>query len=194
MAHHLALFDNPEKRIKVWLRRWAPWYTEGGAYWLIETVTRRPRKWTADALAKHLGVDNATRTRLGLTTIGAIDFSKAQRARRRQKLAAARQRERRAKAGAVPHASSARRTKPWEARGVSRATYYRQLKSETSETNSCAAYTSSLLLVTKRSQGVPARPPGTPLWHALKPLNDSFFTEPREPKFIVLTASLANVI
>jgi hypothetical protein len=139
MANHLAHLDAPDRRIVTWLRRWAPWHGDDQTDELIEMVVPRPMKWRADALAQRIGLDYATRTRLGITTIGAIDCGKAKRAALRKKRAAARERARRAKAGAAPHATSEARVKPWKARGISRATYYRNRKNETDETNSCAA-------------------------------------------------------
>jgi hypothetical protein len=124
MAHHLAHLDAPDRRISAWVRRWAPWHGDDKTAALIEAVLRKPLKWTADRLAQRLGLDYATRTRLAITTIGAVDCKKAKRVKLRRKRDAARQKARRAKAGAAPHAMSAARTEPWKALGISRRTYY----------------------------------------------------------------------
>jgi hypothetical protein len=50
----------------------------------LRDCRNRPRKWTADVLAQRLGLDYATRQRLGITTIGSTDVDKAERERRRR--------------------------------------------------------------------------------------------------------------
>ena len=85
--NHLSEFATAKLRIASWLRRWAPWCGD-----------RRPerRMWKADTLARVLNVTAEERWRLELWTIGAIDCSKAQRARLRREKAAVRERNRRA--------------------------------------------------------------------------------------------------
>ncbi len=117
--------------IKAWAAMWAPWCGPAELTALIERVEADPRKWTADPMARELGVTDAIRTALGLTTIGAIDFNKKRRKQRRGKKSEARSTKRRRKAGAVPRdewltAHSENRTKPWLAEGKSRATHFRE--------------------------------------------------------------------
>jgi hypothetical protein len=165
MANHLAHLDAPDRRISAFVRRCAPWHGDDNTAELIEAVIAKPLKWRADKLAQRLGLDYATRTRLGITTIGAIDCKKAKRGRLRGKRAATREMERRAKAGAKPHALSAEQTKPWIDEGVSRATHFRRMKAardETVETDSCAAYPSDIVVDTKQSHGAP--PPQGGSW------------------------------
>jgi hypothetical protein len=159
MANHLAHLDAPDRKIMTWLRRWAPWHDDDSTAALIRAVTSKPLKWRADALAERLGLDYATRTRLKITTIGAIDCGKAKRAALRRKRAAARERARRAKSGAVAHASSAARAKPWKALGISRRTYFRRQREKrqancptgTGGTNSCAACPQDIVVDAKQS-------------------------------------------
>ena len=126
MAHHLAHLDEPGRRIAAWVRDWAPWHSDDRTAELIEVVLRKPLKWSADKLADRIGLDDATRTRLGITTIGAIDCKKAKRAAlRRNRKNVARQ-ARRLEAGAKPHAASVEQMKPWITLGISRRTYYRR--------------------------------------------------------------------
>jgi hypothetical protein len=157
VVNHLAHLDAPDGRIRTWLGRRAPWHDEDRTAALVDAVVPKPRRWRADPLAKFIGLDYATRTRLRITDIGAIDCGKTRRATLRRKRAAAREKARRAKTGVAPHATSAAQTKPWKARGMSRATYYRHLKNETDETNSCAAYALHIDVDTKRSHGAPPR-------------------------------------
>jgi hypothetical protein len=141
MANHLAHLDMPDKRIRVYAARAAPWCDDDETDGLIATVMRNPRKWSADKLGERLRLDDATRAMLQITTIGAIDCKKAKRARRREKLAAAREKARRLKAGAKPHAQSLSQIRPWEALGISRRTYERRRRFDANDANSCAAYT-----------------------------------------------------
>ncbi|MFY9958917.1 hypothetical protein [Bradyrhizobium sp.] len=67
------------------------------------------RRWKADALARELGLDDATRTRLNIKTIGALDCGKTKRMTRRHRKRIAADRARRARAGASPHAQIRRR-------------------------------------------------------------------------------------
>jgi hypothetical protein len=162
MANHLAHLDRPDKRIACWLERWAPWYGDDKTEALIEAVLARPLKWTADPMAKRLGLNEATRSRLGLTTIGAIDCSKAKRAKLRAKRNNEAKRVRRAEAGAKPHAASVEQAKPWLALGISRPTYFRRQKAarnETRETDSGTAYAKHKVLKPKQSQRATAAPP-----------------------------------
>jgi hypothetical protein len=91
---------------------------------LIDRVTSKPLRWTADTLAWRIGLNDATRTLLKITTIGAIDLNKVQRAERRKQRDAAAHRARRAAVVSV----SDYEEKPWEAQGISRATWYRRGK------------------------------------------------------------------
>jgi hypothetical protein len=85
---------------------------------------------TADRLARFLGVTRAQRQQLGITTIGAIDVGKRARALlRKRRLRLYLERRRRAQ-DAVSRTTweenSLMRTKPWEAEGISRRTWYRR--------------------------------------------------------------------
>jgi hypothetical protein len=73
----LDLIGHDGARISAWVRRWAPWHSDDETVALIYQVAPKPLKWTADKLAERLGLDYATRTRLGITTIGAVDCKKA---------------------------------------------------------------------------------------------------------------------
>ena len=123
MADHFAQID--PNRIRTWVATWMPTLTPAELDPLIANVGTG-RWWKADALARELGLDDATRTRLKIKTIGAVDCSKAKRKTRRRCRRNAADRARRAKAGARPHAQSAAQTMPWLDEGVSRRTWYRR--------------------------------------------------------------------
>jgi hypothetical protein len=155
LLHHLAHRDMPDRRMRVAVRRWVPWLNDHKTEKLIAKVMRKPLKWRADPLAKRIGLDDATRTRLDIHAIGATDFGKAKRIKRRKKRDAARHRALRAEAGAAPHATSAARLKPWVALKISRRTYYRRRRNGTDGTNSSAASPSEIVMKTNQCQGTP---------------------------------------
>jgi hypothetical protein len=88
----------------------------------------KPHRLKADEAAKRLRITLSERQRLGLTTIGADDRTKKQRAQDRKDRDRANKAEARKRAGARPRDESASRTKPWEAFGWSRSTWDRRGK------------------------------------------------------------------
>lgn len=129
MAHHIGRLKDGPRRMSSWIQACAGWLPMGERERLISEVEECPLKWTADKLAWKFKITDAQRTRLKLTTIGAIDISKAERIKRRRiRNAEARRAARRAQ-GAKPRceyeANSLNRRKPWQAAGMSRAAWYR---------------------------------------------------------------------
>jgi hypothetical protein len=124
--------------------RWCPWITDAEYIAMIAGIERAPMRWRADALASEIGLNRATRTRLGITTIGATDFGKAKRTKLRKKGKRLKMIARRAEAGAASHAVSAARLKPWVDQGMSRATWYR-LGKPTNETRKTDSYPAAFL-------------------------------------------------
>jgi hypothetical protein len=120
--------------------RWRPWMDEEAFTDILDQIERKPRRWRADSLAREIGLDYATRARLGITSIGASDFSKAKRVALRTAKDIKRKRVGRAAAGAKPHALSAARLKPWLALGISKATYDRRRKLEREANSATAAF------------------------------------------------------
>jgi hypothetical protein len=127
LLHYVAQLGDPSA-MRAAKDRWCPWLSEAEYAAMIAAVERKRLRWDADGLAAEIGLDYATRTRLGITAIGATDFCQRKRTQRRNALNNADKRARRAAAGAAPHALSAERTKPWLDLGISRATYNRRLK------------------------------------------------------------------
>jgi hypothetical protein len=128
---YLANVPRASKRMQNFCQVWAPWLDDiEREQMLQEAATSRPLRFTPDQLAERLGVTLAERTALRLTCIGAIDCSKAEREMRRKALAKARQQRRRRSRGVRARAqylaASISRTKPWEAAGISRRTWYRR--------------------------------------------------------------------
>jgi hypothetical protein len=117
-----------------WARRWAPWADDTTVVAIATRASTRKRMMKSDGVAGLLGVTLSLRDELELRTIGACDVTKIER----KKLAKERKRERgrvrmaRKRSQDVRcdrqsyEANSAERTRPWEAEGVSRRTWYRR--------------------------------------------------------------------
>jgi hypothetical protein len=129
MAHHLAKRPEAERRIPAWLSLWAPWMTSDEVADLTTMVIAKPLRWRADKLAIRLHLTEDERRRLRITTIGAIDLTKAERLARRRLHKRLYKEARRRHAGAKPRteyeANSINRIKPWVVLGMSRASWYR---------------------------------------------------------------------
>jgi hypothetical protein len=97
-AHHIVhLGDDANDHIVAWARMWCPWMAVEEAAAIAAEAIARPVKWTADTLGWRLGLTDAERTALKITTIGGIDVSKTQRLERRKERRRAADRARRAK-------------------------------------------------------------------------------------------------
>jgi hypothetical protein len=131
MAHTIAQFPgDASHHIEMFLEVAAPWMTRQDVAAVLATVLAKPLRFRADTLGARLGLREVERSRLRIRTIGAIDLTKAERlARRRDRKRVRRIGCRRAQGirpRAVYEATSASRTKPWEAQGISRRTWERR--------------------------------------------------------------------
>ena|SRR6516164_4826256 len=102
--------------------------TEAEASDLTEEASITRKHLSADNLARWLGVTYEQRQKLGLTTIGSTNVGKRARKelrKRRWRLNAERRRRGR---GMRPQSQSLSRLKPWRAKDMSRAKWYRQNK------------------------------------------------------------------
>lgn len=104
-AHHMAGLPDMPRRVTAWLDRYAPWLTLASREVLISECAACPLKWSADKLAWKIRLDDATRARLKIKTIGAIDCNREQRKARDKAKRAERERNRRAaqRASRVPY-------------------------------------------------------------------------------------------
>jgi hypothetical protein len=123
----LAGCPNAHDRCWKFLRRWAPWIPESEAERKIARALKKPHWFTADTLARKLGLTFAKRTALGITTIGSIDVDKAGRLELRKQKDRDRKRAKRAAAKAERPARLTK-AKPWEAEGICRRTWERRRK------------------------------------------------------------------
>lgn len=144
-VNHLAGLPHPREAIMHWLETWAPWLTISEQKDIIaEAVSTKRQVWKADALAWRLGLTAEDRKMLGITTIGAIDESKAERAKNRKEYQRTWKVNARRAAGAKPRkvyeAESITARAPWTSAGISRAKWYRQqAKLRQPETGSASA-------------------------------------------------------
>ena len=141
-AHTIAgLGGEVAKHIVAWAAMWCPWLPKAEAEAIAGRVIANVHRWRADTLAWRLRLTYAERTTLVVTTIGAVDANQAERLKRRkERAAAARRLARRRK----PRSQSTSRSKPWEALGISRATWYRR-RQPVHETNMSTADKASTL-------------------------------------------------
>jgi hypothetical protein len=86
------------------------------------------RLYNFAAAARQLGVTEAIRAEAKLTTIGAVDSTVASRKKARRERDKESKAAQRREAGMTENAKSTQRAAPWEAEGISRATYYRRRK------------------------------------------------------------------
>lgn len=95
-THHLVMLADGNRRAAQWLATYTPWITLRSRETMISEANHCTIMWSADTLAWKIGLKDALRTALKITTIGAIDFSKEQRKARDRKRRAERERNRRA--------------------------------------------------------------------------------------------------
>jgi hypothetical protein len=122
---------------------WAPWMQQEEADRLIDQVKRTPvwqRMPTARQLGDRLQLTNAERERLRLWTIAPYDLSPEQLVEQRKAKKRARMRRLRLLQNRQPRAeyeaSSANHKKLWKLKGISRAAWYRDQRSQR-ETGVC---------------------------------------------------------
>lgn len=118
-------------KVVAWARVWAPWCSAQEAAALAAHVVSHTYKFSADTLAEKIGLTYAERQSLGITTIGATDVDPAERERLRRARYNTNRKKKRRDNGAVSRelldaAPSNESLRPWEDKGISRATWYRR--------------------------------------------------------------------
>lgn len=122
-----------------WSRRWMPWAPAAEIDRIVLQEGWRQKPAGADHVATMIYVSAAERQALGLRTIGACDITieerKAAAAEAKREQDRQRQAEKRRAEGRVDRPTYLQKSvsaqKPWEAQGISRATYYRMKATET---------------------------------------------------------------
>jgi len=121
---------DPAGALKLAAERMGGSLSDGEADAILETADALRQRRTADKLAQFLGVTFPQRRALGITTIGSIDITKGTRTLLRKRKKRRYNEQRRRAQGARPRTeyaeNSLMRTKPWEAEGMSRRTWYRK--------------------------------------------------------------------
>jgi hypothetical protein len=121
-----------EPTLRQYIKSVAPWITESEAAQLLDRAYAEPCKLSDDALGRKLGLKDADRTRLRISAIGSVDVPRAARLARRAAKKNERRTAKRRAAGMTPRAeyeaTSASKTRPWEAFGYSRRTWERKGK------------------------------------------------------------------
>jgi hypothetical protein len=133
LAQHVArLNGDPASNVARHVRQWCPWMDDDELAALVRRVQAKPIKWSADTLGKRLGLLDEVRTKLRIKTIGGCDVSKAERtartAARKVQAKTAKRRAGGVQARDAYEANSLSRTKPWEAEGIGRSTWYARRK------------------------------------------------------------------
>jgi hypothetical protein len=108
---------------------------------IVELAKSRQRIEKADELGELLALTDKERTHLKITTIGACDITKAQRARRRKLRKRERDRQRkeihRREQGALPRREYLKNSlsvlRPWEAEGISRRAWERKRRKQSAK-------------------------------------------------------------
>lgn len=140
-GRYLAIALITHRRHHPNLMQWLIQFSCERAPWLepdeIDVARLRPHK--ADILGRLLQLTASDRAELSITTIGACDQTREQRAALRKAKKQEQQRSRRRTAGSMPReeyeAKSLSRLTPWKAEGISRSTWYRRQRAiETSLT------------------------------------------------------------
>lgn len=83
-VHHFVVLADGNRRAAQWLDTYCPWISTRDREYMITEANHCPLKWSADKLAWKIRLTDTKRTELKITTIGAIDVSKDQRAARRK--------------------------------------------------------------------------------------------------------------
>lgn len=130
MVHHIARLRHADRRMDGWLGYCVPWIDLGDRETIMREAVECRLKWRADKLAWKFGVTDTMRTELKLTTIGAIDVSKAERLKRRKEQNNNQMRAKRRDNGVKSRPEYLKAIKltspPWVVAGCSRATWYRR--------------------------------------------------------------------
>jgi hypothetical protein len=131
---------NPKRSVRNWCRRWWPSLSDAELAEIVARTETSNKRWSADQCAVVLEITVRDRESLGFRFVGAMDdpeyehrnaTAAAKHAARSRKYRAARG----AKTRADYEGKSLSRTKPWEAEGISRASYYRRRRN--GETSPC---------------------------------------------------------
>lgn len=83
-VHHFVTLADGNRRAAQWLDTYCPWISTPDREYMITEANHCPLKWSADKLGWKIRLSDDQRTRLKITTIGAMGISREQRAERRK--------------------------------------------------------------------------------------------------------------
>ncbi|SFV16001.1 hypothetical protein SAMN05192541_124113 [Bradyrhizobium arachidis] len=139
-AYRFAKGGDLQSKLTGYVRARAPWATSE-----VDAIAAAAATacWqSADELAWRIKLSPMERERLEIRTIGAVGLNKRRRSAIQKTKHKQRESARRKANGAKPHAESLNRTRPWEAEGISRRTWFRRRAREAG-TNSCDVFSSN---------------------------------------------------
>lgn len=134
IAQHMARIPNANtfQTIPSWLSLYAPFFTKGETIELLDHIESHPTRWRAKELGFALKLRAADRQRLRITTIAPCDQSPTEMAQSSKERAKLTKRITRRLNGIKPREQYLEeqhaKPKPWQAQGISRATYFRRLR------------------------------------------------------------------
>ena len=128
---------NPLKVLQIVKLR-APWMGEDEIARVLDRIVAYPRQWKAETLGRELRVTKADWRQLDLRTIAPADMTIEERKQERKLRAQLHRRLKRREQGMKSRAeflaaNSISRTKPWEAEGISRKTWYKRRQKQPRE-------------------------------------------------------------
>lgn len=83
-VHHFVVLADGNRRAAEWLGIYCPWIETRDREYMITEANHCPLKWSADKLAWKIRLTDEQRSRLKITTIGAMGITKEQRAQLRK--------------------------------------------------------------------------------------------------------------
>jgi hypothetical protein len=127
------VWHNPKAKDQIWsvmeaAKSMGGKITEAEASAVTEEASIIRKCWSADNLARFLGLTYVQREKLGIQTIGSIDVKKRARKELRKRRDRLAKEAKRRVAGMRPQSESLSATKPWRELGMSRAAWYRRNK------------------------------------------------------------------
>jgi hypothetical protein len=157
LLHHYRT-NNPLAMPRI-IKLRAPWMSEAETAHTLEQVEAYPRRWRSETLGRLLNVTGDEWKRLHLRTVAPIDMTRAERrAFFRVQSEERRRRKRRARGMKTRtewlEENKTNRTKPWEERGISRSSWFRQGHHKSRETGMAAIKSS----IEQPHQSHPSKP------------------------------------
>jgi hypothetical protein len=141
LAALMARLSGGAKRFHNFATVEAPWLDRAEIDRVWAAATADPPHVTAHKIAQHFELTWQERVTVGIRNLPAVDAKgdtlRKLKAERRRELDRARKRRKRAKQGKVNRkqylAAALTRSRPWEREGISRATWYRRVRTDLSQ-------------------------------------------------------------